>query len=51
MFLGKPLRWPLGVEPESLVGRKVLQVRRRGMYLLVDLDRGLLMLHLGRYGI
>ena len=23
VFLGKPLRWPLGVEPESLVGRKI----------------------------
>ncbi|QIL69818.1 bifunctional DNA-formamidopyrimidine glycosylase/DNA-(apurinic or apyrimidinic site) lyase [Diaphorobacter sp. HDW4B] len=50
VFLGKPLRWPLGVAPESLVGRTVLQVRRRGKYLLVDLDRGLLMLHLGMSG-
>jgi formamidopyrimidine-DNA glycosylase len=36
--LGKPLRWPLGVRPDSLVGRTVRGVRRRGKYLLVDLD-------------
>ncbi|QNN58236.1 bifunctional DNA-formamidopyrimidine glycosylase/DNA-(apurinic or apyrimidinic site) lyase [Diaphorobacter ruginosibacter] len=50
VFLGKPLRWPLGVDPQELVGRQVLQVRRRGKYLLVDLDRGMLMLHLGMSG-
>ena len=43
---GKPLRWPLGCA-EDLVGRKVKQVRRRGKYLLIDLDRGILLLHLG----
>ena len=48
--LGKPLRWPLGVAPQSLVGRTVLGVRRRGKYLLVDLDRGVLLLHLGMSG-
>lgn len=48
--LGKPLRWPLGCAPESLVGRQVRGVRRRGKYLLVDLDRGLLLLHLGMSG-
>ena len=48
--LGKPLRWPLGCLPESLVGTTVLTVRRRGKYLLIDLDRGLLMLHLGMSG-
>ena len=36
--LGKPLRWPLGCESSVLVGRQVLGVRRRGKYLLVDLD-------------
>ncbi|KAF1018753.1 MAG: Formamidopyrimidine-DNA glycosylase [Paracidovorax wautersii] len=35
--LGKPLRWPLGCEPVALVGAQVLQVRRRGKYLLIDL--------------
>ena len=48
--LGKPLRWPLGCEPASLVGRHVLGVRRRGKYLLVDLDEGLLLWHLGMSG-
>jgi formamidopyrimidine-DNA glycosylase len=48
--LGKPLRWPLGVEADRLVGRTVRQVRRRGKYLLLDLDCGLLLLHLGMSG-
>jgi formamidopyrimidine-DNA glycosylase len=48
--IGKPLRWALMVLPEALVGRKVLQVRRRGKYLLIDLDQGILLLHLGMSG-
>lgn len=48
--LGKPLRWPLGVEPQVLVGRGVRGVRRRGKYLLLELDQGLLLLHLGMSG-
>ncbi|HSV84272.1 MAG TPA: bifunctional DNA-formamidopyrimidine glycosylase/DNA-(apurinic or apyrimidinic site) lyase [Ramlibacter sp.] len=48
--LGKPLRWPLGVEPGALVGRTVRGVRRRGKYLLMDLDQGVLLLHLGMSG-
>ena len=48
--LGKPLRWALGCEPEALMGRVVRAVRRRGKYLLLDLDPGLLMLHLGMSG-
>lgn len=48
--LGKPLRWPLGIASVELVGRHVLAVRRRGKYLLLDLDRGLLLLHLGMSG-
>lgn len=48
--VGKPLRWALGVDPSSLVGRTVRGVRRRGKYLLVDLDAGLLLLHLGMSG-
>lgn len=48
--LGKPLRWPLGCAPAELVGRTVLGVRRRGKYLLLDLDEGLLLLHLGMSG-
>ena len=48
--LGKPLRWPLGCAPHDLVGRTVLGVRRRGKYLLLDLDQGLLLVHLGMSG-
>ena len=48
--VGKPLRWPLGVDPQRLVGRTVLGVRRRGKYLLLDLDQGVLLLHLGMSG-
>ncbi|MCC2675770.1 MAG: formamidopyrimidine-DNA glycosylase [Ramlibacter sp.] len=48
--LGKPLRWPLGVDPLVLAGRTVRGVRRRGKYLLLDLDRGVLVLHLGMSG-
>ena len=48
--VGKPLRWPLGCEPEALLGRCVLRVRRRGKYLLIDLDQGLLLWHLGMSG-
>lgn len=48
--MGKALRWPLGCAPQSLTGRKVLGVRRRGKYLLLDLDQGLLLLHLGMSG-
>jgi formamidopyrimidine-DNA glycosylase len=35
--LGKPLRWPLGVPPESLVGRPVGWLQRRGKYLWMPL--------------
>ena len=48
--LGKPLRWPLTCPPNDLVGRTVLNVRRRGKYLLLDLDDGLLLIHLGMSG-
>jgi formamidopyrimidine-DNA glycosylase len=51
LALGKPLRWPLGCAPQSLVGRQVRAVRRRGKYLLMDLaPEGLLLLHLGMSG-
>ena len=26
--VGKPLRWPLGCDPQSLVGKKVIALRR-----------------------
>lgn len=47
---GKALRWPLGCAPAELVGRRVLGVRRRGKYLLIDLEPGLLLWHLGMSG-
>ena len=47
VWMGKPLRWPIGCALDSLVGRQVLGVRRRGKYLLIDLDQGMLLLHLG----
>ena len=48
--LGKPLRWPLGCEPASLRGARVLSVGRRGKYLILQLDAGLLLIHLGMSG-
>ena len=48
--LGKALRWPLGCPATALAGRRVQGVRRRGKYLLLDLDQGLLLLHLGMSG-
>ena len=48
--LGKPLRWGLGIDPAALAGRLVQAVRRRGKYLLLDLEPGLLLLHLGMSG-
>ncbi len=48
--LGKPLRWPLGIQPSHLIGQQVMEVRRRGKYLLIDLNEGLLLLHLGMSG-
>ncbi len=50
MALGKPLRWPLGCDPDSLVGARVAEVQRRGKYLLLCTDRGVLLLHLGMSG-
>lgn len=47
---GKPLRWPLGCSESSLLGQHIHQVRRRGKYLLLDLDQGLLLIHLGMSG-
>jgi formamidopyrimidine-DNA glycosylase len=48
--LGKPLRWPLGVPVDRLRGQVIRQLRRRGKYLLLDLDEGLLLVHLGMSG-
>jgi formamidopyrimidine-DNA glycosylase len=48
--LGKPLRWPLGADPERLLGQRVGAVTRRGKYLWLPLDEGGLLLHLGMSG-
>jgi formamidopyrimidine-DNA glycosylase len=48
--MGKALRWPLGCPVAHLAGRTVRAVRRRGKYLLIDLDQGLLLVHLGMSG-
>ena len=49
--LGLPLRWPLGCSPQSLIGASIVDVRRRGKYLLFILgERGVLLLHLGMSG-
>ena len=47
---GKSLRWPLGVDVGDLSGRKILALRRRGKYVLMDLEEGLLLWHLGMSG-
>ncbi len=45
------LRWPVPTDLDARVrGRRVLSVDRRGKYLLVRLDRGALILHLGMSG-
>ena len=48
--MGKPLRWPLGCQPETLLGRTVRTVGRRGKYLLIELSQGWLVVHLGMSG-
>lgn len=48
--LGKPLRFALGVPPRDLVGRRIELLTRRGKYLIVELDQGFLLFHLGMSG-
>lgn len=48
--VGKPLRWPLGCDPAVLEGRTVLEVTRRGKYLILHFDEGILLVHLGMSG-
>lgn len=50
VLMGKPLRWPLGCETSALVGRRVLGVGRRGKYLVLQMDQGVLLVHLGMSG-
>ena len=45
------LRWPVPAELDArLRGQTVRLLKRRGKYLLLDLDRGQLILHLGMSG-
>ena len=37
--LGKPLRWPLGIAPDALIGSRLGEVGRRGKYLWLPLRR------------
>jgi len=51
--LGKPLRWPLGVQADTLAGGVVGDVTRRGKYLWLPLESsapGGLLVHLGMSG-
>ncbi len=53
--LGKPLRWPLGIEPGAIAGARIGSVTRRGKYLWLPLQggpqgQGGLLLHLGMSG-
>lgn len=47
----RALRWPVPANmAKTLAGRRVHDVERRGKYLLIVLDRGTLILHLGMSG-
>ena len=46
----KRLRWPISNQVESLAGRRIVDLSRRGKYLLMHLDRGHLIWHLGMSG-
>lgn len=44
------LRWPISEQVSQLQGRRILDLSRRGKYLLMRLDRGNLIWHLGMTG-
>lgn len=61
--LGKPLRWPLNIDPAALAGLRIVALQRRGKYLLLRMARatpdaqapdqdiaGVLIVHLGMSG-
>jgi len=50
VHVGKPLRWPLGCDPQGLVQQTVGEVSRRGKYLWLPLSGGGLLMHLGMSG-
>jgi formamidopyrimidine-DNA glycosylase len=55
LSMGKPLRWPLGLDPAHLEGQRIEAVQRRGKYLWLALSSqgqacGGLLCHLGMSG-
>jgi formamidopyrimidine-DNA glycosylase len=48
--LGKPLRWPLGRDPDAFVGERLGLAERRGKYIWLPVGAGGLLLHLGMSG-
>lgn len=47
----RKLRWPIPAKLPALIeGRKIKSVRRRAKYLLLELDNGTLLMHLGMSG-
>jgi len=44
------LRWPVSAEVAGLVGRRIQTVGRRAKYLIIGLDQGHLIIHLGMSG-
>jgi len=44
------LRWPVSSEVATLAGRRIVELSRRGKYLIMRLDRGNLLWHLGMSG-
>ena len=44
------LRWPISTEVAGLAGRRIVELSRRGKYLIMHLDRGHLIWHLGMSG-
>ena len=44
------LRWPISAEVAGLTGRRIVELGRRGKYILMRLDRGHLIWHLGMSG-
>lgn len=50
VYLGRPLRWPLGCDPHTLIAQTVGATTRRGKYLWLPLSGGGLLMHLGMSG-
>ncbi len=48
--MAKALRWPLQCTPQSLAGQRIEDIGRRGKYLLLGLEQGQLIVHLGMSG-